>query len=820
MNRFAKAFLTAAILVASMLGTNAAQAAGGIPTVLRVTSSSANGTYTVGQVVIITVTFDEPVNLSGWPTLQLETGQTDRTVFYTGQSPITNQISISFNYTVGVGDKSLDLNYHSINPILLNGGSIVAYANGVAGGASANLTFPALSSEYSLKGQQAIVVNGTGEAEQWTSPHSSVEGLHSFVVMDDWRENVSVAGATGFGFCSDVALSPCAGRRVDFKAVLPRCVNAESINCIESVVASVGAQNSIGTFSDTFPKTGFMDHDGSSAATLKGRMDFAGSTARNIPTGGPSSIYSLSGSSFQHAGASGDYLVTVSISGSNSADDASQTRSLFASVTPVSVKTTTCDEDNNGQCMDTYFGGVAVDQDNAYRCIAWDAVDGTGDRKIDYNANGDSSSCLLKRAFPAGIRFTVVTRLSTTPSGWLHGRMKDPSITFTPESNFTSVSIAAEPVTVPVVAGSGAFNSLPTTIQSWFNSKCATSNNSFCGTRFRLQDWTAPNATSRNAVASPRPYSVTSFEQLELWKEYINDTSAAEVSHWSVRTLDASEMLNASTCISQGTGVMGIVSTNSTLYAQGPPNYDQTSGTLNYQVSSPHFKSDGTDFKGTYNLDIRKDIGDCLYNLSSSNFTSSVQVFSESGSAVSTAVTDFSETNGWYKFSASNFGFSAPTIKAKLQAVQSASAPVVDVPAVTIPAVTIPAVTVPAVTVPVVTVPVLTPKIGIPVVVASPPAAQVAANLGVAVEGAVVRTAIKVPALAKGIGIKSYQVVLRSNSGRIVALQTISNPVAGKVVPSKLTAPSSGNYKVEIVATTTKGVKLPKWTSPSIKLKK
>jgi hypothetical protein len=398
--------------------------------------------------------------------------------------------------------------------------------------------------------------------------------------------------------------------------------------------------------------------------------------------------------------------------------------------------------------------------------------------------------------------------------------MKDPSITFTPQSNFTSVSIAAEPVTVPVVAGSGAFNSLPTTIQSWFNSKCATSNNSFCGTRFRLQDWTAPNATSRNAVASPRPYSVTSFEQLELWKNYINDTSAAEVSHWSVRTLDASEMLSASTCISQGTGVMGIVSTNSTLYAQGPPNYDLTSGTLNYQVSSPHFKSDGTEFKGTYNLDIRKDIGDCLYNLSSSNFTSSVQVFSESGSAVSTAVTDFSETNGWYKFSASNFGFSAPTIKAKLQAVQSASAPSVDVPVVTVPAVTAPVVTLPAVTVPAVTIPAITPKIGTPVAIASPPAAKVAANLGVAVEGAVVRTVIKVPALAKGIGIKSYQVVLRSSSGKIVAMQTITGPVAGKVVPSKLTAPSSGNYKVEIVATTSKGVKLPKWTSPSIKLKK
>jgi hypothetical protein len=72
----------------------------------------------------------------------------------------------------------------------------------------------------------------------------------------------------------------------------------------------------------------------------------------------------------------------------------------------------------------------------------------------------------------------------------------------------------------------------------------------------------------------------------------------------------------------------------------------------------------------------------------------------------------------------------------------------------------------------------------------------------------------------KGVGIKSYQVVLRSSNGKIVALQTITKPVAGKVVSSKLKAPSSGNYKIEIVATTTKGKKLPKWTSPSIKLKK
>jgi hypothetical protein len=276
--------------------------------------------------------------------------------------------------------------------------------------------------------------------------------------------------------------------------------------------------------------------------------------------------------------------------------------------------------------------------------------------------------------------------------------------------------------------------------------------------------------------------------------------------------------------------VTGIVTTNSTLYSQGPPAYSESTGTLDYQVASPHFLNNGTtEFLGEYHLLIREDVAKCLYKFSGSEVTSSMSVVSEEPLAA-TLEFDFEKEDGFYHFSATGFTFSAPVIKSRLQGVQAAAAPAVDVPdvavpsvtvpAVTVPAVTVPAVTVPAVTIPVVTVPVLTPKIGKPVAIASPPAKQVAAGLGMSVEKTVVRTAIKVPAMVKGVGIKSYQVVLRSSTGKIVALQTISKPVASKVMSSKLTAPSSGNYKIEIVATTTKGVKLPKWTSPSIKLKK
>ena len=82
------------------------------------------------------------------------------------------------------------------------------------------------------------------------------------------------------------------------------------------------------------------------------------------------------------------------------------------------------------------------------------------------------------------------------------------------------------------------------------------------------------------------------------------------------------------------------------------------------------------------------------------------------------------------------------------------------------------------------------------------------------------RTALKVPAVSKRVVVKSYRLVLRSKTGRIVAVRTIANLKAGSVRRAKLTAPNSGIFKVEIVATTTKGVKLPKWTSPPLKLKK
>jgi hypothetical protein len=83
--------------------------------VTNVTSPTADGTYTSGAIIPITVTFSSVVNVTGSPTLLLETGATDRTATYSSGDG-TN--TLTFTYTVVVGDTSGDLDYVATDSLL------------------------------------------------------------------------------------------------------------------------------------------------------------------------------------------------------------------------------------------------------------------------------------------------------------------------------------------------------------------------------------------------------------------------------------------------------------------------------------------------------------------------------------------------------------------------------------------------------------------------------------------------------------------------------------------------------------------------------
>jgi fibronectin-binding autotransporter adhesin len=122
------------------------------PIVNSVSSTTANGTYGIGDLIAITVQFSENVTITGTPQLTLETGTTDQIINYSSGS---GSSTLTFNYTVQPGDVNGDLDYVATTSLALNGGTI---KNAV--GNAAILTLPAPGAANSLGANKALVVDG------------------------------------------------------------------------------------------------------------------------------------------------------------------------------------------------------------------------------------------------------------------------------------------------------------------------------------------------------------------------------------------------------------------------------------------------------------------------------------------------------------------------------------------------------------------------------------------------------------------------------------------------------------------------------------
>ena len=467
---------------------------------------------------------------------------------------------------------------------------------------------------------------------------------------DDFHDNVSVLSATdstGETMCSSTSDPACAtANGYQFSAVLGPCTDAVKIDCIESVTAtSANGTVTTGVFKQQFP--------------LRGLTDYTGSPSDGVPSGGTPSLWTLDG--LTHGGSGTDYEVAVQVSGSKVNGDALKPpRSFSATITPVTMFQTDCPpaatlcrngwvaESQDGKSIKN-FNSAAWDQDNGYYCRSW----------------GENEKCTLPRAFPADTRFTVKVKLSTSPSGWLHGRLQDPVASIFRANKVTTVSVTAGSIKVPIIVGTGQWATLPTPIQESYTKTCLDRR---CGTKRGMDDPTVTPLTmdQRQIIQTPSPYSPEAFEQIKLWTEYLKDKASAMPSLWSVRTLSNREMENAPSCIKKGVGVTGIVSTNATAYSEGPPSFDKATSTLNYKVAAMHYEKDGvTPFNGQYSLVLRSDIAECLYGVEDFAVEPTVSVTGEDG-AKKTAETYFGFTNGWFTFTAKGFGHSAPTVKVKL----------------------------------------------------------------------------------------------------------------------------------------------------------
>ncbi|WP_162946175.1 gliding motility-associated C-terminal domain-containing protein [Chitinophaga barathri] len=122
------------------------------PTITGVTSTAADGIYKTGDVLSLTISFTQPVTVTGTPQLLLETGTADALANYTSGSGTT---TLTFNYQVQSGNVSPDLDYTAATALTLNGGTIRN-----TGAMDADLTLPAPGAANSLGANKALVIDG------------------------------------------------------------------------------------------------------------------------------------------------------------------------------------------------------------------------------------------------------------------------------------------------------------------------------------------------------------------------------------------------------------------------------------------------------------------------------------------------------------------------------------------------------------------------------------------------------------------------------------------------------------------------------------
>lgn len=113
------------------------------PTITNISSDKANGTYGVGEVIDIDITFSENVTSTGNATVTLETGSIDGTCTFT----VSNSNTATCNYTVQAGATSTDLT--------------VASVSGVIADQSAN-SMSNFTPSTNLAANKAIVVDAAG----------------------------------------------------------------------------------------------------------------------------------------------------------------------------------------------------------------------------------------------------------------------------------------------------------------------------------------------------------------------------------------------------------------------------------------------------------------------------------------------------------------------------------------------------------------------------------------------------------------------------------------------------------------------------------
>ncbi|TCS85076.1 gliding motility-associated-like protein [Anseongella ginsenosidimutans] len=165
------------------------------PVITTVNASRPDGAYKLNEVIPVTITFNQAVDVTGGtPNLLLETGATDRKAVYSSGS---GSNTLLFNYTVQAGDLNADLDYASTAALALNAATIQS-----GSGMDAVLTLPVPGGGGSIAGQHDIVIDGVkpvvSSAGVPADAYYQEGDVLGFILNFDENVNVNDGGGTPY----------------------------------------------------------------------------------------------------------------------------------------------------------------------------------------------------------------------------------------------------------------------------------------------------------------------------------------------------------------------------------------------------------------------------------------------------------------------------------------------------------------------------------------------------------------------------------------------------------------------------------------------
>lgn len=459
----------------------------------------------------------------------------------------------------------------------------------------------------------AANVSYDGSSFMW--PDSPGNGYFGLYIDDDISHSRLTSNLrSGSGtLCTGLSDTPCSNQTVKLRAYLPACTTSTQTDCIESVTAKSGDQpRDVGTFDRAFPSAGLTD--------------FAGDQTARIPTGATPSLWNLANTPHNDGNA---YLAAIAVSGTSVFSGTRQPLSemqIYASLYPVTVKA----------------GRFA-------RNVAMPGIDGVSHPSLDKWGNCgalDEGYCAARQSFPADTRFGVTLRLSTAPTGWLHGRVYSPQVTYQTSGDVTRLSVDALPVEVPAIAMWKYVDDLPAELRTKYAGGCVSG--APCG--------------------QVNPQSSFATSAVDEWRSAYDDKASWVRRNWMFQTLSTESGAGSSnSCLSKSGEFLGVVTTNASGYEAGPPTFSPSAKTLSYKVASPHFSDSGTELKGTYDVIMKSSVARCLYGTSDVQITGDVKV--AYGSTEDTPpIVSVKDDGTWFSVSAAGFHYSSPTIKTSLKA--------------------------------------------------------------------------------------------------------------------------------------------------------